>query len=168
MYLNAEFADSEAVTDAVRALGSMGLSNDQIELISGKPVDLEPGVLDRPSRMSLFAVLGALLSGGLTTAFIFYTQLDYPLVTGGMPLTSGWATGVITFEFTMAGAVLGTVLTFLWEGSLIHFWKRLPASPLQGNSIGVRVDCPDHLAGRAADLLRDSGAAAVEEIAESS
>ena len=166
MYLNAKFADSEAVTDAVRALGSMELSNDQIELISGKPVDLPPGVLDRPSRMSLFAVLGALLGGSLTTAFMFYTQLDYPLVTGGMPLTSGWATGVITFEFTMAGAVLGTVLTFLWESGLVRFWKRVPASALQGNLIGVRVDCPDHLAGRADDLLRHAGAVSVEELAE--
>ena len=85
MYLNAEFADTEAVTDAVRSIGSMGLSKDRIELFSTKPVDLEPGVLDRSSRMSLFAVLGALLGGGLTTAFMFYTQLDYPLVTGGMP-----------------------------------------------------------------------------------
>ena len=62
--------------------------------------------------MSLFAVLGALLGGGLTTAFIFYTKLDYPLVTGGMPLTSGWATGVVTFEFTMGGAVVGRFLRF--------------------------------------------------------
>ena len=166
MYLNAKFADSEVVTDAVRALGSMGLSNDQIELVSGKPVDLEPGVLDRPSRMSLFAVLGAFLGGGSATAFMYYTQLDYPLVTGGMPLTSGWATGVITFEFTMLGAVLGTVLTFLWEGGLIHFWKQVPTSPLQDNSIAIQLICPDHLAGRAADLLRDSGAVAVEEIAD--
>ena len=168
MYLNAEFTDSEAVTDAVRDLGPMGLSNDQIELLSAKPVDLEPGVLERPSRMSLFAVLGALLGGGLTTAFMYYTQLDYPLVTGGMPLTSGWATGVITFEFTMAGAVVATVLTFLWEGGLLSFWKRVPTPRPQGNSIAVRLHCPDHLAGRAADLLHDSGAVSVENIAESS
>lgn len=168
MYLNAEFADSDAVTDAVRALGSMGLSKDQIELLSAKPVDLEPGVLDRPTRMSFVAVLGALLGGGLTTAFMYYTQLDYPLVTGGMPLTSGWATGVVTFEFTMLGAVVGTVLMFLWESGLVHFWKRVPALPRRENTIGVRLHCPDHLAGRAADLLRASGAASVEEIAESS
>ena len=168
MYLNAEFTATKAVADAVRALRAMGLSSDQIELFSAKPVDLEPGVLDRPSRMSLFAVLGALLGGGLTTAFIFYTQLDYPLVTGGMPLTSGWATGVVTFEFTMGGAVVGTVLTFLWEGGLVRFWKRVPTSPLRANLIGVRLDCPDQLAGRAGDLLRDSGAVSVEKMAESS
>ena len=168
MYLNAEFTDSKAVADAVRALGSMGLSKDQIELFSTKPVDLEPGVLDRPSRMSLFAVLGALLGGGLTTAFIFYTQLDYPLVTGGMPLTSGWATGVVTFEFTMGGAVVGTVLAFLWEGGLVRFWKRVPTPRPPGNSIALRLDCPDDLVGRADDLLRASGAVSVEEIAESS
>ena len=99
---------------------------------------------------------------------MYYTQLDYPLVTGGMPLTSGWATGVVTFEFTMAGAVVGTVLMFLWESGLVHFWKRVPALPRRENTIGVRLHCPDHLAGRAADLLRASGAASVEEIAESS
>ncbi len=168
MYLIAEFADSKAVTHAVRALGSMGLSKDQIELLSSKPVDLEAGVLDRPTHMSLVAVLGGLLGGGLTTAFMYYTQLDYPLVTGGMPLTSAWATGVITFEFTMAGAVVATVLMFLWESGLVHFWKRVPTPRPQDNSIALRLHCPDHLAGRADDLLRDSGAVSVEEIVESS
>ena len=168
MYLNAEFTDSKAVAGAVRALGSMGLSKDQIELFSTKPVNLEPGVLDRPSRMSLFAVLGALLGGGLTTAFIFYTQLDYPLVTGGMPLTSGWATGVVAFEFTMGGAVVGTVLAFLWEGGLLYFWKRVPTPRPQGTSIALRLHCPDDLAGRADDLLRASGAVSVKDVAESS
>ena len=168
MYLNAEFTDSKAVADAVRALRAIGLSSDQMELLSAKPVDLEPGVLDRPSRMSLVAVLGALLGGSLSTAFMYYTQLDYPLVTGGMPLTSAWATGVVTFEFTMAGAVVATVLTFLWEGGLLYFWKRVPTPRPQGNSIALRLHCPDDLAGRAHDLLRASGAVSVGEMAESS
>ena len=81
-------------------------------------------------------------------------------------MTSGWATGVITFELTMAGAVVGTVLTFLWEGGLVHFWNRVPTPQVQGNLIGIRLHCPDHLAGRADDLLRHAGAVSVEELAE--
>ena len=49
MYLNAEFTDSKAVADAVRALGSMGLSKDQIELFSTKPSISSPACSTGPA-----------------------------------------------------------------------------------------------------------------------
>lgn len=164
MYLNADFTNTKPIVAVVRALKSMGVSSDRIELITAKPIDLGPGILDRPSRMSLFAVLGGLLSGVLTTVFMFYTQLDYPLVTGGMPLTSGWATGVITFEFTMAGAVVGTVLTFLWESRLVYFWKDTPTPPSREQLIRLRVNSPDELVEQTDNLLRKSGAVSIMRV----
>ena len=46
--------------------------------------------------------------GWLATAFVYWAQNNYKLVTGGMPIFSFWATGVITYEMTMLGAIITT------------------------------------------------------------
>jgi hypothetical protein len=161
MKLRAELRDHAAAESVVRALTNAGFGPGDIELFSSRPVEFKPGVLDRPSRMSVFSVLGACINGGLATAFMFYTQLDYPLITGGMPITSGWATGVVTFELTMLGAVAGTVLGMLWEGRFFRQTKDAPAE-MREDTIYLLVNCPESSAGRASDLVRQSGGQVVE------
>ncbi|MGH9425048.1 MAG: quinol:electron acceptor oxidoreductase subunit ActD, partial [Terriglobia bacterium] len=41
------------------------------------------------------------------------TQKSYPLATGGMPIVTLWANGIITYEMTMLGAILTTLFTLL-------------------------------------------------------
>ena len=86
MIINAEFRETKEVAAAVGELRGQGIGPEHLEIFSSKPIDLEPGLLDRPSHMSLFAVVAALAAGTGVTAFMFYTQRAYPLVTGGMPL----------------------------------------------------------------------------------
>ena len=166
MIINAEFQEPQAVGPAIVSLERHGLGADQIEVYSGKPLELGPGVLDRPSRMSLIAVLAGVCSGSAVTAFMAYTLLDYPLVTGGMPLTSGWATGVVTFEMTMAGAILATALMFLWESRLLRRCGRGPAPKVTANEVIVQVQCPEAVAGPVVDCLQRSRAAKVETLEE--
>ena len=157
MYLRAEFSDAGSTAAAIQTVSSAGVNNRDIEVFSARPVAFEPGVLDRPSRMSLLAVISAILVGISTTALMFYTQLDYPLITGGMPLNSGWATGVITFELTMMGAILGTVGVFLWESGLLRN-TRPPAPVIRDDVITLQVRCGEEGAERLDRLLADSGA----------
>ncbi len=166
MKLKAELRDHAAAESAVRALKGAGLGPQDIELFSSRPVEFKRGVLDRPSRMSLFAVAGACLNGSLATAFMYYTQLDYPLITGGMPLTSGWATGVVTFELTMAGAVAGTVIGMLREGRFFRQTKEAPAE-MREDTIYLLVTCPESSAAKTADVVRQSGARVVKNWGES-
>ena len=166
MIIDAKFHESQAVGPAIVSLERYGLGGDEIEVYSAKPLELGPGVLDRPSRMSLIAVLGGICSGSAVTAFMVYTLLDYPLVTGGMPLTSGWATGVVTFEMTMAGAILATTFMFLWESGLLRGRARLPAPKVTTSEVVVRVQCAEEVAGPVVDWLQRSGAAKVETIEE--
>ena len=165
MIVDAKFYEPQAAGPAIVSLKRYGLGADQIEVYSAKPLELGPGVLDRPSRMSLIAVLAGICSGSAVTAFMVYTQLDYPLVTGGMPLTSGWATGVVTFEITMAGAILATALMFLWESGLLRGRGRLRAPKVTAGEVVVRVQCTAEVAGPVADSLQRSGAK-VETIEE--
>ncbi len=164
MYLVARFDDQDLVAPACLALLEAGFPARTIEVFSQRPVRLpEPLFAPRPSRMPLVAVLGALVNGGLATAFMFYTQRDYPIVTGGMPLRSWWATGVITYELTMAGAVAGLVLGFLWESGLLRR-RRAPAP--EEHAVILRLECSPEDGAAVTVRLRQLGARDVRPLEE--
>ncbi len=163
-YLHAEFRTHETASVAVTSLMAGGISKDSVELYSRRPVETDPPVLPRKSRMSLGAVLGAIAAGVTATALIFRIQLSYPLLTGGMPITSGWATAVVTFEATMAGAVLTTVLLMVWEAGLCRPRGRAPVPALLGEGVIVQVECTGGPAAASVHrCLTEAGAVRIDE-----
>jgi hypothetical protein len=163
MYLTAEFRDKAAAAEAIQLLRHNGIDPADLDVFSEEPVEFRRGVLDRPSRISLASVLGGILFGSLATAFIFWTQHNYRLITGGMPLSSFWATGVITFEMTMLGAILAGFVTFLWESGLIRRRNAdAPVPEVEPGSLCLRVHCPVEKANWASQALRRAGAIGLE------
>lgn len=162
-FLQAEYRSRDAAVAAVEALAGAGFPKADLELYSRRPVEADPPVLPRKSRMSLVAVLAAVACGAGATAFVFWTQLAFPLATGGMPLTSGWATAVITFEATMAGAIAGIFLMLIVEGGLLRSPRSAPAPRLPDEGIVLQVACRPDRSGAARRVLADSGGAAVGE-----
>jgi hypothetical protein len=163
MYVTGEFRDRAAVVAAIRSLRAGGIDPDDLDLFSQEPLELPKGVLDRPSRMSLFSVIGAITFGAVATAFIRYTQHDYRLVTGGMPLFSFWATGVITYEMTMLGAIGATLTWFLRESGLgARRDRRAPVPMLDPGSVCLRVRCRADQAWQAGENMRIAGAIQIE------
>ncbi len=163
MYLMAEFREKEAVAAAIHTLRANGLSCADLDLFSDEPVRLPPGVLDRPSRMSLASVLGAIVFGLLATAFVSWTQHNFKLVTGGMPLFSFWATGVITYEMTMLGAIVATFAWFLRESGLGRRRdKSAPSPEVDSGSICLRVRCGAEESGQMIETMRRAGAIHIE------
>jgi len=159
----AEFREKEAVAAAIHTLRVGGLSCADLDLFSDEPVPLPRGVMDRPSRMSLASVLGAIVFGLLATAFVSWTQHNVKLVTGGMPLFSFWATGVITYEMTMLGAIVATFAWFLRESGL--GWRRdktAPAPEVDSGSICLRVRCGVEESGQVIETMRRAGAVHIE------
>ena len=138
-FLHAEFLRPEEAAAAIVSLNEAGVSRDAMELYSLRPVELDPAPLPRRSRMSLTAVLSAITVGGGATALMYWAQRDYPLITGGMPINSGWATGVVTFETTMAGAVLGIFAALLWESGLIRKRRLAPVPTLPDEGVVLQV-----------------------------
>lgn len=165
MYLIAEFLDQRKLEGAIHALKAEGLGVPDLDLFSQEPVGFRRGILDRPSRMSLVAVLAAILAGGVATAGVYTAQHNYAVVTGGMPIFSFWGSGVITYETTMMGAVLSTFGWFLWESRLLYKRDKnapLPLVPL--GSMCLRIRCADnHIRGRAERILDHAGAVAIEK-----
>jgi hypothetical protein len=163
-WLLGEFRDKDAVADAVRSLRAAGVSVSDLDLFSEEPLELPRGLLDRPSRMSLAAVLGAAAMGGAATLFVWWAQNDYALITGGMPVFSFWGTGVITYEMTMLGAVLSVFGYFLWESGLLR--KRDKSAPIPvvpPERIWLRLCCKGSDVARPKALLQQAGAVMVEE-----
>jgi hypothetical protein len=163
MYLIGQFREKDRAAAAIRSLRASGIDTADLDLFSEEPVEFPRGVLDRPSSMSGASVAGAILLGTLATAFIWWTQHNYPLVTGGMPIFSFWATGVITFEMTMLGAIVATFGWFLWESGLVRRRDRsAPVPEVDPGSMCLRVRCRGNQAAEAVDALRRAGAIDVE------
>ncbi len=137
-HLQAEFEDARAASAAVRKLLAAGVPAGAIEVYSRRPAEIALPRPTRASRMSLVAVATAVFTGVSATLLMHRAQLEYPLVTGGMPITSGWATGVVTFEATMAGAVLGILGAMLWEGRLLRRAKAAPRPALPATGVLVQ------------------------------
>jgi Protein of unknown function (DUF3341) len=162
MYLIGEFRDPATAAEAIRQLRAQGIADSNLDVFSEEPVEFRRGVLDRPSRMSVAAVVSAAAAGLLATGFIYWAQHNYRLITGNMPVFSMWGTGVITYEMTMFGAILGTFLWFLWESGLIRGRdKHAPVPAVDPGSLCLRVRCPADAAASAANAMRRAGAIAV-------
>jgi hypothetical protein len=163
IYVIGEFREKERVAAAIRAMRAAGATDAELDVFSEEPVEFPRGVLDRPSRMSLISVSGAIAFGMLATGFIYWAQHNYRVVTGGMPLFSFWATGVITFEMTMLGAIVAVFGWFLWESGLVRRRDReAPVPMVDPGSICLRVWCRGPQAGQAIEAMQRAGAIGVE------
>lgn len=165
MYLKGDFQEKGAATRALRDLKAAGFSGADLDVFSDEPVEFPRGVLDRPSRMSLTVVIGAITFCLLAIGFVYYTQYDYPLVTGGMPIFSFWATGVVFYELTMLGSILTTLACFLWESGLLA--RRRPHAPVvEPGVICIRVRCAADQIENVTRSLTLAGAHDVGEIGD--
>jgi hypothetical protein len=163
MVLTADFGDPQSVTSAIRALKARGYGSDEVDVFSTAPVAQAAVLLERPSRMSLVAVTSAVVLCLSAVAFVYYTQHDYRIVTGGMPVFSWWSTGVIFYEFTMFGSISATFVMFLIESGLLKRRRSLPAPLLAEGHIYLRLICESGDSVPAAECLYELGAAKVEE-----
>jgi hypothetical protein len=144
VFFAGDFLQREAAIRALLNLKANGFTPADIALFSEEPIELPRDLLHRGSRMSLGVVLGAIAFLLLTVGFVYFTQYNYPIVTGGMPIFSFWATGVVFFELTMFGAIVTTFFWFLSESGLLRPGRRLPAPLVEPGVICLRVECsPD-------------------------
>lgn len=167
MYLKGTFQEKSSVTQALLDLKASGFSAGDLDVFSDEPVEFRRGVLDRPSRMSLTAVTGAITLCVLTIGFIYFTQYNYPLTTGGMPIFSFWATGVIFFELTMLGGILTTLGCFIWESGLLRQRRRAPVPNIEPGMICLRVHCHADQMEQVSRCLARAGAGEIGALGES-
>ncbi|MGI8959184.1 MAG: quinol:electron acceptor oxidoreductase subunit ActD [Bryobacteraceae bacterium] len=167
MYLTGDFQQKEATIQALRKLTANGFGPSELDVFSDEPLEFPRGVLDRPTRMSLGVVAGAIMFCLLAIGFVFFTQYNYPLVTGGMPLFSFWGTGVVFYEMTMLGAILTAFTWFLAESGLLRRHRKAPVPSMEPGMICVRVHCQPNQVDDAGRFLEGAGAINVRKIGDS-
>lgn len=141
MFLAGDFLSKETIVRALLDLKADGFTSADLAVFSDEPIEFPRGALHRPSHMSLAVVTGAITCCLLVIGFVYFTQYNYPIVTGGMPIFSFWATGVVFFELTMLGAIVTTFFWFLREGGLLRRGPRKPVAAIEPGVIALRVEC---------------------------
>jgi len=166
VYLKGDFQERGSVIEALRALQADGFRAADLDVFSAEPLELPHAVLDRRSHMSLTVVTGAVTLCLLTIGFVYFTQYNYPLTTGGMPIFSFWATGVIFYELTMLGGIVTTLACFLWESGMLRRNRRMPVPVVTPGIISIRVRCREDDLDGASRCLDRAGANDISRIGE--
>ena len=166
VYLSGEFQNHDSIIRAISDLKAKGFNTDDLDVFSDEPLEFLQALLHRESHMSLIVVIGAITSLLLVIGFVYFTQVNYPLITGGMPLFSFWATGVVFFEMTMFGAIVTTFFWFLRESGLLRRRRRAPVPVFEAGFYCVRVQCRDEQRDAARASLQNAGAADVRALGE--
>jgi hypothetical protein len=114
---------------------------EDFEILSDTPYP-EGAFGERPSRISLyvFPLIGAAI--GLSVALLLTagTQLAYPMVTGGKPILALPPMFIISYEGTMLGAILFTILGVIFESRLPRLKVGLYDRRITEGYVGILVD----------------------------
>lgn len=113
-----EVFDTRAEAIAVlRELERKGVPSSSITVMSSEPLHIETSDASK-TRIPGFAIAGGLLGAAFAIALTVWTSRRVGLVTGGMPIVSPWAFGIIVFELGALGAILVTLGRMIVEARL--------------------------------------------------
>ena len=164
LYLDPESA--QKAVDALRAASSeLKFDGRQIIIASGEPHE---GYEFTDSHVTVsgpyrYAVLGGIVGGTLGYLLTTFAQNSYPILTGAMPLAPVWTNGIIVYEMTMLGAILTTLVTFLFGARLPNFKGVISEPEIWAGKILVGVvDPPDGSEPELEKRLQLAGAAQIK------
>lgn len=136
----ATFADPASARRAIGALLSTGVRREDITVISSVPLDeLQGAETEKAALMPWLVAVGAILGGLAGYLLVTLTQKSYPIETGGMPIVSLWTDGIITYELTMLGAILSTLVVLFWTAPLLRWKQQARSGPDDAEGIVVEV-----------------------------
>ena len=109
-------------------------------------------------RLYVFPFVGALI--GITAGIILttMTQLAYPLTQGGKPILSLPPMAIVTYETTMLGAIIFTVLGIIFESRLPKTKLGLYDTRITEGYIGVLVNVEEEQLNEVSGILTQAGA----------
>lgn len=143
--INAVFDTPEDASAAVATLRRDGVPRQAITIRSSEPLHFEFFKSDEArSRISGFAIAGGFLGAACAILLTVLTSRRVDLVTGGMPIVTPWAFGIVTFELTALGAILATLARMIHEARLVR--RILPQEYDEAVACGrvvVTVACSD-------------------------
>lgn len=157
------YTDPDSAQRAFDALHAAKVDDRSIVVLSSEPFEgYEFGQRDHRTIMPWLAALGAALCGLSALAFVAFTQKAYPLPTSGMSIVSMWPNGIITYEFTMLGAILTTLFVLIIAARSPRESARLYDPEVSNGKILIGVvNPPEALVAQLKEELRRAGAESV-------
>jgi mono/diheme cytochrome c family protein len=153
------FHEATSTADAIEQLRGLGVTDDQITVMSSIPYQAPMLGRPRPRRgLGRVALVGAaigVLVGLFLTVGIF---LLYPLVQGGQPIIPIPPSLIVLFELSMLGAMWATFFGLLFTNGLPMFKTRLYDPRISEGHIGVYVAADESIADAVEHVLTDNGA----------
>ena len=136
-----------AVDSLAGSSATLGIKPGDVTIISAEPYQeyafgrgLDPR--DHHSLMPWIAALGGVIGGTTGFSLAVLTQRAYPLPTAGMAIAPLWTNGIITYEMTMLGAILATLVTLLITTRLPNPRPKLYDPAVSDGKILVGVTSP--------------------------
>lgn len=141
------YPDGDRAQRAVNALRTAGVADADITVISAEPMEhYEFGEMHRSTSMWTIASFGGLFGMLFGIWLTRFTELDWPLNTGNMPIVSWWPNLIVIFELTMFGAIFSTVATVIVTCGLLRKRPSLYDPAVSDGKILVGVDSPRNAA----------------------
>src|SRR5512140_3760289 len=160
--LLALFGDVDPAAEAIEKLRSMGVPEDQMEVISGIPI-LAP-ILGRPKMHSSVTRLAL---GGAAAGFLFGMFLNFGvpwlfhLHVGGQPLYPIPPAFILVFEMTMLG-LMGMAFLGVFLESYFPKWRPLEYVPeISDGKVAVLFSVPEEEAEKYTEAMKNQGAESV-------
>jgi hypothetical protein len=163
--LLALFPDIDSTVIAIDKLHEMGISDKELDVISGIPFNHE--VLGRP-RLNTFiprlAMGGAMLGLIAALFFIFGIPGLFPLHVGGQPVFPIPPFLIIAFEMTMLG-LMGTAFVGLFlAGRFPTYEPKVYVPEISDGNIALVFPCEEGKQAQFEDALRSLGAQQVRSV----
>lgn len=147
------YDDGYTAQRAVNGLRAAGIDDDDITVITGQPMEeFEFSHIGRETWIWYIATGGAFAGLLFATWLAWYTERDWPLNTGNMPIVAWWPNLIIMFELTMYGAIAATVITLIVSAGLARRRPVLYDTEVSDGKILVGIEAVD--ADRAKQIER--------------
>ena len=160
--LLAVFLDLEPAANAIDTLRSLGLPDDQMNVISGIPVT--EAMLGRPRQWTNVPrlALGGAIGGFLVGVFLIFTPLLYFVPVGGQPAVPVPPSVVVLFELTMLGLLISTFLGVFLDSTFPSYRPMEYVPEISDGKIAVLFQCPQDKEEKFTKVMTTLGAEKVE------
>ncbi|HSJ86704.1 MAG TPA: quinol:electron acceptor oxidoreductase subunit ActD [Anaerolineales bacterium] len=160
--LLAMFEDFEPASRGVEKLQQLGVSDDDMNVISGVPIKYS--ILGRPpaiTYVSRIGFFGAILGMFLGLFFIYGVKYLYPLYVGGQPIFPVPQGFIITFEMTMLGLMGFSFIGMFVDSGFPSYTPKEYTPEVSDGKVAVLFSCPSGEQEKFVEALKEAGAESV-------
>ena len=161
----AMFEDFEPASRGVEKLQQLGVSDDDMNVISGVPIKYS--ILGRPpaiTYVSRIGFLGAILGMFLGLFFIYGVKYLYPLYVGGQPIFPVPQGIIITFEMTMLGLMGFSFIGMFVDSGFPSYTPKQYTPEVSDGKVAVLFSCPPGEQEKFVEALKEAGAESVAPV----